>query len=414
MFFPGNKMAHKAITIFITLAAAAGVPGSALADSYFDEGVKRYAKKDYRSAAAYFEQSLQNSPWDSSAFYYAAVTYQALGDWTRAKEKYRLILERFPGTQACTNATAVLKQLDPDYFKRKKTAPADTGASAGGGGSSKSADDPLADVEITAPPQCRVLVGRQGEKMLVDAQINNRGLKMVLATGSNDLVVGKNHLQALGLKPPTSAPTREAGQTTPSWKLTATVRVGEITEKNFPISVQDNVEQPLLGQNFFDKFTYTIERGGNSIMVTKKGAAGSAASGGSNDVPFKKEGKNMLVDVSINGRTCSMIFDTSGGECAIPKKRAREFGLEVPEETEVNRFDPLNNPTGPLRGESGFGESKKDASCEARTMKMGPIVKSSVKIKLEDAAGTPRVGSGFFGEWQYTIDSAGGVIRFSR
>jgi hypothetical protein len=406
--FHGYGKGKLAILCLLVCAFALGQ--SCLADEYYDEGVKRYTKKDYRGCIPYFEQSLTISPWESNTYYYCALAYQQAGMWEKAKEKYETLIEKFPGTPAANNATAVIKRLDPSYFNKRPAAGGGDATTASVDSGTKAQDDPLAGVVVSGPATSRVALERANDNMIVSGSINNRTVKMYI--GGDATTISRKDLGALGIQAPKGTGTREAGQSTPSWKIRGQVRVGDISQSNFPITINDTADHPTLGNDFFSKVGYTVDNRANTMTLTRKDGAAARSAGGY-EVPFTKSGSDMMVNVTVNGRSCSMIFDDKGSECVVPKRRAREFGLEVNETSVTNMYNPGSNPTGAIRGEAGFGDQKVEASADA-SIRLGPISKSGVHFKLDDAARQAKLGSSAFGDWQYTIDSQANVIRFKR
>lgn len=395
---------HGFSVLALTLGlAACGVP-AALADAYYDQGVKLYQKKDYARAAQYFEESIKNAPWESSSFYYAGLAYQSLGQWDKAKEKYRAVVEKFPGSQAYTNAEAVLKRIDPGYFTHRNdpkpsissSAAASSTSSASSGSSASGEDQDMARVQFSGPQQSRVSGKKEGDKILVDVQVGSGQLKMVYDPGQADTIVTKKDAQKVGL-------------TAAGGKAFAGVRLGQVTATNFPITVQEASEN-VLGRKFFRDFTATVDNATTSITMYKKGAQAAAGVA----VPFTKQSGKMYIDVQINGRTCKMQFDPNSSDCAIPKSQARSLGLNVEESEKSNAYDIYTNPNGIQRGEAGYGDTTKEASTEA-TVKIGPFVKSGVRFKVEDGStAQAKFGGSLIGSSQYTIDEAASVIRFRK
>ena len=131
-------------------------------------------------------------------------------------------------------------------------------------------------------------------------------------------------------------------------------------------------------------------------------------------MPFRKKGSDYMIDLTVNGRSLSVAFDPASSDFVVPRKNAKQLGIEGSEESVLNAYNPATNPNGPVRGEAGYGEVKKEASAEVN-LKLGQIVKSGVKVKLDDdAAATAKIGAGVFSDYQCTIDNQGNVIHFKR
>lgn len=394
-------------TLLGVIALSTLASPAVFADEYYDAGLKFFKQKDYARAKQYFDKAAENAPWDSNAFYYGALSAQYQRDFKTAKELWGKIIDRFPGTPACVNATAVMKQLDPGYFTRARLTPKPQTPSSpvgtpspvsAGAGDPNGVEALLAKVQYTSPPQARIPISRVDNRVVLDAQINNRSIKIEF-NGSSTSVTPKE-AAALGLTNPDRTPLK-VGQ-----RAVVPVRLGDISTQNFPVVVEDG-DRGRLGDDFFRQFSYTVEP--SQLVVTKK--SGSTARG-QYDVPFKKQGQDMIVDVTINGRRVSMVFDKDGGECIVPKKRAREFGLQVEESESMSMFDP-EKQSGPLRGEPGFGEVKVKKTAEAK-ISLGPVNNVTTTVKVDDTAKDAKLGASVLSGWKFTVDPTAGLIRFSR
>jgi clan AA aspartic protease (TIGR02281 family) len=383
------------------LALAVLVNGSgALADASFNQGVKLYGQRNFKGAVSAFESSIKTSPWDASAYYYLAMSYHQLGNYTQAKERYKQIVSVFPNTPAAQNAIAALQRLDPDYYR--KITGGSTSVAAAAAGSSAAAGDP------SLPEAARVYFTRQGNSLIVDAEVNNRSMKMVFDTGAEVCAFGKNHLRALSIAPPEGEASGFASGvgsagSVKTWNMRVNLKVGGIMRRNFPIVVQENLDtSPLLGQTFFSDYTYVIDNGANSIAFTKKGATRHAGAD-AYAVPFTREGKEMIVTVQINGRSCPMIFDTGAEGVTFSAGQVKNLGISIPDDAtpEVHQ---------------GIAGTTNAVSFEVSTMKLGPVEKRNIKIGVVESSNMPKplLGQSFFGDWQYTIDNQAKLIHFLR
>ena len=254
---------------------------------------------------------------------------------------------------------------------------------------------------------------------MVDAEVNNRHIAMVFDTGAEVCAFGKNHLKELGIAPPQGRPTGYAmgvgdGGMIPTWEMNVDLKLGGIYRKNLPISVQDNLPgEPLLGQTFFNDFHYTIDNGANSIhfvtkqsprapVVASRGYSPSASTADRYAVPFTKVGNEMVVVADVNGKPIRMIFDTGASATVFTQENIRQLGITIPEDAEPERHVGIAGDTAGV----GFPVSR---------MRLGPIEKSSFRISvIQGLTGYPLLGQTFYGDWQYSIDNAAGMIRFVR
>lgn len=393
------------------LALSAVIAPAAFADEYYEKGLQLFQKKQYAASRPYFDKAAENAPWDSNAYYYQALTAQYCRDWKAAKTLWGRVIERFPGTAAAANATAVMKTLDPSYFRQKRTGSAsqkfgDLGtpdaapqaASASAAGDS-GANALLAAVQFTAPSQVRVPITRVDNRVMLDAQINNRSLKVEF-NSSSSLITPKD-AAGLGITNPDRTAVK-AGT-----RVNVPMRVGDIATRSFPLLV-DDAERSRIGDDFFRQFSYSLEP--SVLVVTKKTGSSSARS--NYDVPFRKQGDNMLVEVTVNGRRCTMVFEKDGSEFVVPKKRAREFGLAAEETSSMDMFD-VSKQSGPLRGEAGFGEVKTKSVAEAK-VSIGPVANQPMQINVDDNAKDAKIGGSVFSGWKFSVDPGANLIRFNK
>lgn len=392
---------RKAITCGLAVFSLVLSGPRAMADANFNQGVKLYGQRNFKGAVAAFESSIKTSPWDANAYYYLALSYHQMGSYPQAKERYKQIVAVFPNTPAAQMAISALQKLDPDFY-RKLTGSSGSSASTAAAGSSAVASDP------SLPESARVYFTRQGNSLIVDADVNNRSMKMVFDTGAEGCAFGKNHLRTLGIAPPEGEPSGLASGVGSAgavkiWNMKVNLKVGGITRRNFPIMVQDNLPtDPLLGQTFFSDYTYVIDNGANNIAFTKKGATRHA--GADNyAVPFTREGKEMIVNVEINGKSCPMIFDTGADGITFSTDQVKKLGISIPDDAEQEVHQ-------------GIAGTTNASSFEVSKIKLGPVEKRNIKIGVVESSNMPRplLGQTFYGDWQYTIDNSAKLIHFLR
>ncbi|MGH9551708.1 MAG: retropepsin-like aspartic protease family protein, partial [Terriglobales bacterium] len=142
-----------------------------------------------------------------------------------------------------------------------------------------------------------------------------------------------------------------------------------------------------------------------SINFVKRSAATASSGGGSDrySVPFTREGNEVIVQVLVNGKSCPMYFDTGASGIVFSYEQLKRMNIAVPEDAtpEMHR---------------GIGGISQGAAFTLSRMVCGPIDKSNVPVSVTEAANMryPLLGQTFYGDWQYTIDSAKNVIRFVR
>jgi clan AA aspartic protease (TIGR02281 family) len=395
------------LSLFSSPAAFAGA---------YEDGLKAYSGKNYKDACLHFEQAIRQSPQDVNAYYYDALSWHQLKQWTTAAQRYRELVERFPDSSAALKARDVLRTLDPNF------AAAMYGIQPGGNSShavspGRSGNDEdngeLASSATSTKLYYRLPHdGQGGTAFIVRAQINGRPIDMNFDTGASTIALGKNHLAQLGLPPiphnqePSgfSSGVGSAGLNK-IWDIRADLKLGDFVIKNCPMMVQEYLSgDPLLGQTAFKHFAYTIDYGSKSITLTRKDAyTASTGPAGAYSVPFAREGNELVVDAVINGRAYKCYFDTGAMHTAFSARDMVKLGIEIPDDAQPARF-------------SGVSGSTAGAIFPIQSMKVGPIERRHFEIAVLQSAnmGRPLLGQNFYEGWQYTVDNAANVIRFVR
>lgn len=393
---------RNSLNIAGALLIASASPLGALAMDNFEAGKVYFGKKDFRSAKMYFDKAASDMPWDSNVLYYQGLTDQYMKDFAGAKRSYHKIVEQFPGTDAERNAKAALNALEPGWERKPQSSSSSSssGGSSSSGAPAKSASGAdLPPVQVTAPAQARIPVTRTNDKVFIDVSLNGRTTKLEFA--GDETSISLKDAMALQLVDKTKPPA--AGT-----KVPVTMRMGDIVQKNFPLNIGSDTDRSKIGEDFFKQFKYTLE----PSFITANHRTVSGAKGGY-ELPFRQQGKDIMVDVTVNGRKVSMIFDEKGAECVVPASKARDFGLDVQESSSFNTFNPVTNPNGPVRGEPGYGEMKKSASAEAK-LTVGPIYNPGMHITIDETATAAKIGPSALGGWHADVDRAANVIRLTR
>jgi clan AA aspartic protease (TIGR02281 family) len=412
----------KQFLIFLGAAAIVIYGSMALADPNMEAGIKCYKKKDYKDALVHFQKALKSNPHNYNAMYYSAITYHCLGFTAKAVQTYGKLILSYPNTDAANNAIAALNYLDPKYLHKIHPLPLGQSGLATPSASPAHTASPRGVQQFTAngsdldrlPDDCKVYFEPQGNNLLIDAYVNNRPLKMLFDTGAEAVVIGKNHLQELGIQAPEGAATGfsygvGAGGAQKTWQTRATIKIGQIERQNFPIIVQENMPTlPLLGQTFFKDFQYSIERGmgdnGNgSIHFRKKASSQAGASNGSETVPFIRQGNEMVVSVQINGKTTPMYFDTGAEHCVFSATQLERIGVQVPDDAQVGMS-------------MGIAGATRTRIFTIARMRLGNVEKTDVPVSVVDdyKMAFPLLGQTFFGDLRYELDNQAHALKIRR
>lgn len=395
-----RRMGSVAAGVVLAACMASSTALPARADADFETGLKLFKAKRYLEAARYFDKAVSNTPWESGPLYYSALSYHYGRDFKHAIEKYDGLVSKFPGTTACTNAIAALKVVDPGYFKKKEGGKAEGGAAGATRSQASSSGGDKGTVE--GDQQTRIYFTKQGEDKLIDVKVGGRGIRAKLDEHGEETAFTRGQLAALGVQ--------AAGK-----EVRVDLQVGGVVRKNFPVTVDDAVgANPKIGASFLNAFACDVDTAGSFIDLKRKDSSGGAAVG-ANQLAFRKEGKDVIVNVEVNGRSVAMQFDpTGGGGIVMSTKAARGAGLRVDDAEEA-----VKSPAeGPQRGEPGWiPPDERPASNKFLTvqrMRMGPVDRSNVQIQVTDKdTRYPKIGSDFVsGGWKFDIDYQGNVIRF--
>jgi len=421
------------IAVQPSLAADAGAMGMAL-----------YNAKRYKEAMTSFRKAIVEKPRESSYYYYYALCQQRTGDLAGARKTYLSIIKSFPGSDAATSAGGALGVMDrtgagltPSATTQTEAQPSTGGTAAPARSGTRSTTPtnsapgtaPKVNTTIeaptvsghagfsgsgtvTGPDECNIHFEKVNNSIIVDAMVNYRPTKMIFDTGAEHCAFAKNHLQEMSLRAPTGPPTGKAGGVgaggvQDTWDMPVTLTIGPITRKDFHISVQtEMMGQPLLGETFFQDFTYTIDNGGSNIHVRRKNKQQGSIYHQQNDpyaVPFTRMGNEIIVQGQVNGRPTQVIFDTGASVCAFTKEQVSALGISIPDDAQQ----------GQTQGIAGMSAT---SIFPIKSIRVGPIEKRDFDIHVVSDAKMPAplLGQTFYGDWQYTIDYENKLIHFLR
>ncbi|MBS1989867.1 MAG: retroviral-like aspartic protease family protein [Cyanobacteria bacterium SZAS LIN-3] len=384
------------------------------------DAINLYNAKDYRGAAALLDDYLVVNNRDPYAAYYAAMANQQTGNVNKARMYYRQVYTLSPNSQIGGFAKNILLKLDPSFAaslpKTTSTGTSSSASSVSSGASSATASAPAFDPSL--PGECNIPYDKSNSGLGLDVYLNGRVVRMILDTGAPGICIGKEQMEQIGLKPPTGPADGTTGgssndEQVKTWNTTATVRVGQIERRNFPVEVlETNHARPLLGQTFFKDFEYTVDQSAGLIRFRQKAIAMKSTNNSANAVAvpykFREEGHRIIVTAEVNGKPCPMMFDTGNTSCAVAfssEKQLTALGIKVPEDAELVT----------TVGVSGSGVCSR---FPINRIKLGPIEKSNVYVNvnhgtLEDRE-EPLLGEPFISGYEYRIDSEKHLIYFTR
>jgi len=372
----------------------------------------QFKARQYAPAAESFRKAIAADRSNSTLYYYYALCLHYSNDVRGAMVIYNQIMQYFPNTDAAARAQAAMgtlgaapvrnapRQSGGDPEETTSIMPVMSTGHPGGG-------------EISGPDECDLRFERINNALIFDVRVNDRPIKMIFDTGAEICAFGKNQLNDMRLPAPTGKPTGTVsgvgeGGAQNSWSMPVTMSVGPITRKNFAICVQDRLDgEPLLGQTFFQDFTYTIDNSASTIHLRRKGKqSGSIYSQGRNDpnaVPFTRAGNEIIVNLLVNGRSCPAIFDTGATHCSFTRQQVKALGVTIPEDARLGKAIGIAGETSTL-------------NFPVTSVRLGPIEKRDFEISVAEfgSASHPLLGQTFYGDWQFTIDYDKQFIHFLR
>lgn len=390
-----NKMRTSALASTLICASFFTPTLCAFGADSASEAYKLYQQKRYKEAAQMFEGCLNTQRPDANVFYYAAVCNQEAGNLGRAKALYKQVVQLSPGSTIAQYSEKILTKLDPSA---QMTA---AGAAYNPYRQSQAAER---EADISGPDEARIYYRQFGRHMRIPVEIDNHAIEMVVDTGAPGITVGKNQLAAIGLRAPTGPALGKTGGSANTltqnfYGMTSTVKVGPYVMSNARIKVlEDNMADPLLGQEFLKFFDYTVDQGAKCIRLVKKGSTTTISkSGYSIPFEFRENGNRIIVDAEINGRKARLMMDTGNAATGITFHsvvQAKDYGLAPPADARV----------GYHRGVSGTGKAYQ---YYANRVKLGPIDRNQVRVSANldgDESELPLLGHEFFEGWQYNVD----------
>ena len=266
------------------------------------------------------------------------------------------------------------------------------------------------------PDQVRIPYRREGNNLVVNAFINGHALEMYFDSGADHTMVYKSQMQSLGLRDPHGATSLSYGigdgGAQRNWLIHTSIKVGQIEHKDFAVAVQDDggsatTAYPLLGENFFRGFSYKVlpssDDSRGSILFEKKGVGMNLGNDGSS-IPYKDMGRNMIVNVEVNGRTVPMIFDTGASGCCFTWHQwVDQMKMSIPEDA----MDSRN---------VGIAGTTRSKHFNVQSMRLGSIMKNDVPIDIIESGDMPcgLLGNSFFGDLHIDVDNNAHLIRVRR
>lgn len=354
-----------------------------------------YKNKNYQGALEHFRKSLEKGNNTADNWIYIGHCYAFLGKRGDAINVYKEVQRKFKGTAAERLATQSIARLQGSGVSGAVGAGSSAVAAASVTGSN--------DATLSMPAEEKIpYVRGPGGHLFVNGAVNGRPTRVLIDTGAFKVVIGKEELVALGIKPPTGASEfigSGAAGALKGWEMELEVSIGRIKRK-MPVQVFDGSQELLLGQPFLRGMHYQIDNSANYLHFTRdQKDLQKQMSYDSVEVPFQMQGGNLMVSAKVNGNPVELNFDTGAPHNVFTQTQMYMFNIEPYAKQMI----------GGVGGSAVVGYRARVDS-----MELGPIKKTNVECLISPAIGHGLVGQEFFGHMRYVIDNEKQVIRFAR
>ncbi|MFN8658083.1 MAG: retroviral-like aspartic protease family protein [Candidatus Obscuribacterales bacterium] len=401
-------------SITLLTAGFLSLSAPAIGADQLSEGITLYKAgklPDAVKSLSAFISSHQNSPQDSTAYYYLACCYYQSGQTAEAKRLYETIASAYPKSEEARTAQQMLARLQApgSVFPLAvgsavpaKAAPAPSTAVSSDDNSGDTAEERRYEAEYAALPQStRVVFKRdEGGHMYVTVWLNNRPIKAIFDTGAH-AHFGLNHLSQVGISVPADAKTSNAygwaGRPVPIWLMDASLKLGDMTRR-VPITVEENMAlAPLVGQEFLKELRYEIDDKGGVMTLSKTRTRAANQYNSMYDVPCMQVDGDDMITLEVEGKKTVAIIDTGAQVTILSPATLAQLGIEI----------DSNAPRVSIGGVGG------STTCRVMELdlQVGPVRRQNFRTLIGGAAGNA-IGQDFMQGWRYTVDHDRHLLRF--
>jgi clan AA aspartic protease (TIGR02281 family) len=259
---------------------------------------------------------------------------------------------------------------------------------------------------------------REVNSLLVPVKIGDRTSLMLFDTGARNITISEAMAAALSISPKDILvdETLEGVGTTQicATKYFANVEVGSFSREKFPINVLAHSSMPpVIGSNFFEKYSITVDVCHSEIVLSNEREIGEriAASVEKPGERAKASGRVdiiprvglLLVPVTVNGHLTRMLLDSGADGITFSKEQAKAAELVVPTVTSLELH-------------MGIGGTVRGVGFTVGELAVGPFVKKNVKVSVIESPGMPYplLGAEFLKDCTYTISKDRSQITFGQ
>jgi predicted aspartyl protease len=409
----GRRNVLKSVAILANLFALAvySISSVMAADSLYDAGLKAYKAGDYAGASESFELALKKNQKDPTLWYYDALCFHQLKNWSKAASRYKTIATYFPQTAAGKAAIDALKKLDPSFVPQSGTAAASAAGASGSAPSStsssvglpgRSESDAELDKEMASLPDSAYFYFKKGPQghMEVDLMVNGHPVKAIFDTGASAFFYA-DQLKEAGL----DLNRAKAGPSTSGWAgvkvatsvIPATITLGTLTRK-LDIRMQEGASSfshNLIGQDIVRGYQYEIDDKGGRVDLKKATALKASDINPLYDIPLTKMGPKDAIKFSVNNNSAMAIIDTGAANTIFSNAAAAQLGIETTGETVR-----MSGVGGTLRMQKAYVN-----------IRIGGMLRENFPV-LIGGSGLCALGQDLMDGWRYKVDREHNLLRF--
>ncbi len=384
------------------------------AQSDYELGVEQYKKGDFANAALSFDKALKTNQTDPSIWYYDALCYHQLKNWTLATSRYKTLAKYYPNTPAGKLAIAFLKKHDPSFVETvaatsgaasaplKKSNRSATSTSEKLPTDEASEEEDELEKELANLPDKAHFYFKKGPSghMEVDLLVNGHPVKAEFDTGASAFFY-RDSLSESGVDLNKS----KQGQMARGWAgslvstktMPAEVKLGSLTRK-IDIKIANStgdLGHNLIGQDFIKGYQYEIDDKGGRVDLKKILELKAKDINPLYDIPLTVKGTKDYIPIQINGKQVNAFIDTGSFATILSAGQAKVLGLTFSGESQR-----LMGVGGSVTMEKAYVD-----------IQIGGLRQSNFPVLIGGSGGCA-IGQDLMNGWRYKVDRKNKLLRF--
>lgn len=169
----------------------------------------------------------------------------------------------------------------------------------------------------------------------------------------------------------------------------AAAKYAAIIERFPGTPASQNATQALkaLNPGYFRQNTNVSAPAAGATVQTAEDSGSSTIEGSQTRVYFSKSGRDMIVDVRVNGRGIKAVFDPAAEHTSFSRGQLQALAVPLKAGSKEQRID----------------------------LQLGQLTRKNFEVKVDEATGgQPRLGQSFIGAFAYQVDNGGNWIDLQR